>query len=78
MVKCFHLSVIGLSYFVLSAMPRNFSAPLVRFWRHRSHHRAMISIKMWLTFIKCLSSGTSNENFEQANAQKTKEGQRQG
>ena len=38
----------------------------------------MISIKMWLTFTKCLSSGTSNENFKQANAQKTKEGQREG
>ena len=78
MVKCFHLSVIDLSCFVLSAMSGNFSAPLVRFWRHRSHHRAMISIKMWLKFTKCLSSGTSNENLEQANAQKTKEDQREG
>ena len=38
-----------------------------------------ITIK-WLTFITCLSSGTSNENFEQANAQKRErnESQREG
>ena len=78
MVKCFHLIVIGLSCFVLSAMYGNVSSSLVRSWRHKSHHRAMISIKIWLTFIKCLSSGTRNENLEQANAQKTKEGQREG
>ena len=54
------------------------SAPLVRFWRHRSHHRAMISIKIWLKFMKCSFSVTSNENVEQANAQKTKECQREG